>query len=146
MTRSKFISNFTDFIQCAVRLNNKALKQGLLSLEDEIEDLDEEFFKQGLRFVVDGTNTAIIDEILSNKIIFEKSKYAYRYKTIQKRAVLGIQAGLNSYILIHILLSYAGLKQEEQRKVELLLYSDDSAEQLIKNNSGITVEELEFDL
>jgi len=128
MTRKNFISNFTDFIQRAVRLNKKALKYGLLSLENELEDLDEEFFKQGLRYVVDGTSTVIIEEILSNKISFEKNKYVYRYKTIQKRAVLGIQAGINNYILIHILFSNAGLNQKEQRKIELLLYRDDSTE------------------
>jgi len=81
-----------------------------------------------LRYVVDGTSTSIIEEILSNKISFEKNKYEYRYKNIQKRAVLGIQAGINNYILIHILFSCAGLKQQEQRKIELLLYRDDSTE------------------
>jgi len=59
MNKSKFISSFKDFIQCAVRLNEMTLKKGISSLDYELEDLNDEFFKQGLRFVVNKTDTSI---------------------------------------------------------------------------------------
>jgi len=124
MTRKKFIGDFTAFILCAVRLNEVRRKFGLSSLENEVEDLDDEFFKQGLRLVIDEAEPAIIDEILSNKINFEKNRYSRLYKNIVKRTVLGIQEGLTTRILVFVLLSLANLPQKDQRKIEYELLKD----------------------
>ncbi|MDR2104092.1 MAG: motility protein A, partial [Treponema sp.] len=35
-------------------MSEKARREGLLALEEELEDLDEEFMKKGMRLVVDG--------------------------------------------------------------------------------------------
>jgi flagellar motor component MotA len=118
MTRKKFISETAKFILLAAKLNEKARKHGISSLEDELEDLDDEDFKYALRRVVDGVAPAPIGEILSNRIAFEKDKYMRRYKTILKRAALGIQEGLNSHTLFHVLLSYAGLTPNEEKEIE----------------------------
>jgi len=133
MNRSKFISNFSDFIQIAVKLNERALVKGISALEYEMEDLDDEFFKQGLRFVVDNTDTSIIDEVMSNKISFEKDKYTRLFKTIQKRTVLAIQARITNYYLIHILFSYAGLQEKEQMKIERIILLEDSYNYNVEN-------------
>ena len=124
MTRSKFVENFTGFIQQAVRLNGKAKEYGISSLENEVEDLDDEDFKHGLRLIIDEVDAAIIDEIYSNKIAFAKGTYERRYKTILKRAVLGIQEGLNTRILVYVLFSYAGLTRSEQREIEYIVIRD----------------------
>ena len=121
MTRKKFIDEYTRFIQLAMKLAAKSLKQGIASLEEEIEDIDDELFKQGLRFVVDGAEPRIIDEIMSNRIAHEKDKEQRILKTIQKRAVLGIQAGESLRVFYHVLLSLPGLTPKEEKQIEKLV-------------------------
>ena len=41
-------------------LSEKARREGILALEDGLEDLDDPFMKMGLRLVVDGTDANII--------------------------------------------------------------------------------------
>ena len=47
-----------------VAFSEKARREGLLALEDELEDLEDEFMKKGLRLVVDGTDQTIIRDLL----------------------------------------------------------------------------------
>ena len=124
MTRKKFVNHCMDFIMLAAKLNEKRVRFGLEALAEEIEDLECEFFKCGLRLAVDGTDPAIIDEILSNKIVFEKCTYARRYRTMQKRTVLALCEGLSTRLLVLILLSLADLPQKELHKAEYELLKD----------------------
>jgi len=125
MTRKKFISMFTDLVKRAVRLNKKSLKFGIAAIEDEIEDIDDEFYKKGLRLVADGSDALIINEILSNDLTFIKNKYTCMYMTIIKRMVLGIQEKLSIRHLVFIALSLAGLSKKERYKIEMELLKDD---------------------
>ena len=134
MNRKTFIAEYTRFITLAVKLANKSLKQGIASLEEEIEDIDDELFKQGLRFVVDGTAAPLIDEIMSNRISHEKDEYTRLFKTVQKRAVLGIQAGENTYILYHVLASLPDLTHNEEQKIESLILRDDINEEVLEDD------------
>jgi len=149
MNRSKFIEKYTLFIQLATALSEKARREGLLSMESEIEDIDQgdegEIFKQGLRLVVDGIDSTIIDEILSNKAAHEKDKYMRMYKTILKRAVLGIQAGLNTKILFHILNSYAGLSQKEESNIMSELLKNDSDNRNDNDSSSSSSDDLDLE-
>jgi len=111
-------------MQNTLRLNQKVQEHGIPSLEEEVFDLDDGDFTRGLCFVIDGAAAGIIEEYFSNKISFIKDKYTRLYKTILKRAVLGIQAQEKNNILVHVLLSYAGLPQKEQRNIEYVLLSD----------------------
>ena len=122
MTQKKFIAEYTQFIQRAIALADKSQQQGLLSLEDETEDIADEFFKQGLRFAVGEFEPRLIDEIMTNRIAHEKDKRARLYKTIQKRAVIGIQAGEPPYILYHVLNSLANLTPQEENKIWELIF------------------------
>jgi chemotaxis protein MotA len=49
-------------------LSRKARREGLLSLEDEITALDDEFLKKGLQMVVDGIEPETIKEIMELEI------------------------------------------------------------------------------
>ena len=62
-----------------------------------------------------------LDEIMTNRITHEKDKRTRLYKTIQKRAVIGIQAGDPPYILHHILNSLTGLPYHEDAKLRTAL-------------------------
>jgi len=124
MTRKTFIAEYTRILTLAMKLANKALKQGIASLEEEIEDIDDELFKQGLRFIVDGTEPRLIDEIMTNRIAHEKDKNSSLLKTVQKRAVLGIQAGEPFLVFYHVLLSLPGLTPKEENKVDMAILFD----------------------
>lgn len=55
-------------VQNMVALSEKARREGILALEEGLEDLDDEFMKTGLRLVVDGTDGAVIKNILQNEL------------------------------------------------------------------------------
>jgi hypothetical protein len=124
MNRTKYISLTTTLMKQTQRLNAKRLKYGTSSLEEEVEDLDDEDFKEGLRMTIDEFEPAVIDEIFSNKIAFEKDGYTRQYKTILKRAILGIQAGLNNRTMYYVLRSYAGLTPKEMNALDYVLMRD----------------------
>ncbi|MDR3301956.1 MAG: motility protein A [Spirochaetaceae bacterium] len=49
-------------------MSEKARREGLLSLEDEIVDLDNAFMKKGLQLVVDGTDAAVVRDLLEIEV------------------------------------------------------------------------------
>jgi len=55
-------------VQNMVALSEKARREGILALEEGLEDLDDEFMKTGLRLVVDGTDGAVIRSILESEM------------------------------------------------------------------------------
>jgi flagellar motor switch protein FliG len=128
MTGKKFIKHYTRFIQLAIRLVGKAKRHGIVSLEEEVEDIDEteHIFKKGLYLIIDGTNPATVNEILTNMAEHEKDKTMRLYKTIQKRAVLGIQTGESVRVLYKVLSSLAGLPPNEEKKIDILIMESDS--------------------
>jgi len=56
--------------------SDKARREGLLALEEELEDLDDEFMKKGLRLVVDGTDAEIIRTLLDVELNQMQSRHA----------------------------------------------------------------------
>ena len=51
-----------------MRFSDKARKEGLLALEDDLETIEDEFMRKGIRLVVDGTDPEIIKSILYNDL------------------------------------------------------------------------------
>jgi chemotaxis protein MotA len=49
-------------------MSEKARREGLLALEEELEDLDDEFMQKGLRLVVDGTDAEIIRSLMETEL------------------------------------------------------------------------------
>ncbi len=62
-------------VQNMVALSEKARREGILALEEGLEDLDDEFMKTGLRLVVDGTDGAVIRGILENEMNCIESRH-----------------------------------------------------------------------
>ena len=57
-----------DIILKFTELSKKARKEGLLSLEDEIAEIDDDFLKKGLQMVVDGIEPETIKNIMELEI------------------------------------------------------------------------------
>ncbi|MDR0383412.1 MAG: motility protein A [Spirochaetaceae bacterium] len=56
--------------------SDKARREGLLALEEELEDLDDEFMKKGMRLVVDGTDAAIVRDLLEIEVSQMQDRHA----------------------------------------------------------------------
>lgn len=61
---SKPTSQRVELVDLFADLSRRARKEGLLSLEDEIDEFEDPFLKKGLQMVVDGMEPATIREIL----------------------------------------------------------------------------------
>lgn len=61
-------SNLADIIKTIVSFSERSRREGLLALEDEIDNLSDDFFKQGIRLVVDGTDPEVIKAIMYHNL------------------------------------------------------------------------------
>ncbi len=70
MGRTMKIPDFGEktLVQKLVSFSEKARREGILALEEEIQDLDDEFMRAGLRLVVDGTDGEIIRTLMENEL------------------------------------------------------------------------------
>jgi chemotaxis protein MotA len=55
-------------IQNMVALSEKARREGILALEDGLDDIEDPFMRSGLRLVVDGTDGQVIRAIMENEM------------------------------------------------------------------------------
>jgi chemotaxis protein MotA len=55
-------------IRILVEFSERARREGLLALEDNLQELDDEFMRKGVQLVVDGTDPEIIKNILYNEL------------------------------------------------------------------------------
>jgi chemotaxis protein MotA len=57
-----------NIIQSMVAMSEKARREGILALEEGLDDLDNDFMKNGLRMVVDGTDGNAIRQIMEGEM------------------------------------------------------------------------------
>jgi len=123
MNRAEFVRRYFEIVGRAVAFSEKARREGLLALEEESDQEkinDRDIFEFGMRFVVDGTDSELIEKILSNIVAQEKDESLRLLKTIQKEAVLKIQTGLNPRLLIFLLNSYTDIPLNEEGQKAIL--------------------------
>ena len=120
MNRDEFVEKYSSIFDRALALGEKARREGLLALEEELDYKkagERDILEYGLRFVIDGTDGRIIEKILSNIINQEKDEYTRVLKTIQKEAVLMIQEGANPRIMNCVLNSYTDLQLKDDEDI-----------------------------
>ena len=74
--------------------SEKARREGLLALEEELEDLDDEFMKKGLRLVVDGTDAAIVRDLLEIEVSQMQDRHATKIGGLNMWAALAPGFGM----------------------------------------------------
>jgi len=109
MKKEEFIKEYNQFIGFASALCEKSRREGLLSLEENLDDIDDTFFKRGLRLAIDGTSPVFIEKILTNLIEQEKDEYERTLKIIKKEAIISLQSGLNIRLFLNLLNSYTDI-------------------------------------
>jgi len=115
MKREKFVQKYNQLMDWTAAMNTKARREGLLSLEEELENIDDEFLKRGMRLVVDGVASEFIEKILANLTAQEKDEYAHTLKTMQKEAVLMMQDGIETMLMLNVLNSYTDIPFDAEK-------------------------------
>jgi len=82
------VYNEQSIIQKMIAFSEKARREGLLALEDELEDLDDEFMKKGLRLMVDGTDAAIIRDLLELELGKTQDRHSAKVAILNNWTVL----------------------------------------------------------
>jgi len=118
MEQKKLTEQTAHIVQRAFNFNQNARKNGIAELKSSI-DINRlsyrDVFEYGIQLCVNGVDSQRLDDILSNLVKLEQNEEIKRLKTIQKEAVLHIQKGFNSSLLLCKLLSY--VKKDELDEV-----------------------------
>jgi chemotaxis protein MotA len=77
-----------------VALSEKARREGLLSLEEDVRDLDNDFIKRGLRLAIDGTDADTIQEILDLEITKMQKRHAQKVQAILQWSTVAPAVGM----------------------------------------------------
>lgn len=56
------------FIENIIEISKKARKEGMLSLESELEKIDDDFLKQGIQLIIDGAEEDALVSILESEV------------------------------------------------------------------------------
>src|SRR5699024_9370951 len=74
-----------ELIALFIHLSDRARKEGLLALENEMQDVDDEFIKKGIMLAVDGIEPEVINEILNAEIAAMEDRH-HRGRVIVEKA------------------------------------------------------------
>ncbi len=73
VTKQAFMAKKEDvghIIKLLVGFAEKARREGLLALEEEVRQVDDTFLKKGIQLAIDGTDPELVREIMENEIVF----------------------------------------------------------------------------
>jgi chemotaxis protein MotA len=93
------VFNEQGIITKMMAFSEKARREGLLALEDELEDLDDEFMKKGLRLVVDGTDAEVIRNLMELELSQMQGRHAEKIGIINMWAALAPGLGMMGTVL-----------------------------------------------
>ncbi len=79
--------------------SEKARREGILSLEEEMNDLDDKFMQQGLRLVVDGTDAEVIRELMENELSQMNERHSKGIKMLDAWSKLAPGFGMLGTVL-----------------------------------------------
>jgi len=91
--------NEQSIIQKLMAFSEKARREGLLALEDELEDLDDEFMKKGLRLMVDGTDATVIRDLMELELSQMQARHADKINMLNTWANLGPAVGMMGTVI-----------------------------------------------
>lgn len=63
-------------IDILVEFAEKARREGLLALEDNVREIDESFLQKGIQLVIDGTDPELVRNILETKLTFLEERHS----------------------------------------------------------------------
>src|SRR5690625_1716288 len=75
----------SELITLFIRLSERARREGLLALENELEDVDDPFIRKGILLAVDGTEPEVINDIMNAEITAMEERH-YQGRAIVEKA------------------------------------------------------------
>ena len=75
---------FSDTIDTIVKLGEKARREGILGLENDLTTISNPFFRKAVRLVIDGTEVAALREILETEIAYKEERHKRGITFFQK--------------------------------------------------------------
>lgn len=72
---SEIKTNPLEVISSLVSFAEKARREGLLALEDDVEKLDDEFLRKGIQLVVDGTDPELVKKIMETEMDYIEDRH-----------------------------------------------------------------------
>ena len=93
------VYNEQSIIQKMMAFSEKARREGLLALEDELEDLDDEYMKKGLRLVVDGTDATVIRDLMELELSQMQARHADKITLVNMWGGLAPGLGMMGTVL-----------------------------------------------
>jgi chemotaxis protein MotA len=90
------VSNLNEkaIITKLMAMSEKARREGLLALEEELEDLDDEYIQKGLRLVVDGTDANVIRDLMENELSQIQERHASKIGAVNMWGTLAPGLGM----------------------------------------------------
>jgi len=105
-----FCNSYYELAKTLIAFNDKARREGLLALEDELGFLADGFFKLGMRLIIDGTDAEYIRDILQTRLERENDFYRKKLMEVALKGILRIQAGDNPRVLKSLLASLVNME------------------------------------
>ncbi|MBX5469462.1 MAG: flagellar motor protein [Thermoleophilaceae bacterium] len=92
-------------VELMVRYAEMARREGLLALEDQLSEIDDEFTRKGLQLVVDGTDPELVREILENEMDAMAHRHALGVAPFEKAGGFAPTMGIIGTVmgLVHVL-------------------------------------------
>jgi len=81
-------------IPLLVSFAEKARREGLLALEDDIESLDDAFLKRGIQLVVDGTDPELVKTIMTTQMSYIEERHTFGKSIFETMAALSPAFGM----------------------------------------------------
>lgn len=95
--KSAFVSNEVNLlamVQTIVSFAEKARREGLLALESDVADLDDEFLRKSIQLVVDGTDPELVKAILDTEIGILEDRHSVNKSVFDSTAELAPAYGM----------------------------------------------------
>lgn len=86
-------------IQDMVTLSETARREGILALEEKVEELPNKFLKDGLKMVVDGTDANVIRTILENEMSQKEGRHMAMINVVNQWAGFGPGFGMMGTVI-----------------------------------------------
>jgi len=75
-----------DDIELMVHIANIARREGLLALEDELENIDDPFLKKGIMLIADGADAELVKSVLQTEVFFLQERHGQNQAVLMSMA------------------------------------------------------------
>jgi len=81
-------------IDLIIKIANVARREGLLALEDAMDEIDNPFLKKGIMLIVDGADTELIKNVMQTEIYFIQERHTQGQAIVRSMATYAPAFGL----------------------------------------------------